>query len=135
MIEDLTTLAGPAIDGTGKITLAAFDGRSYEFKLAIGQLRQLQSDRRKGAYALHKSLIDGSWFVDDLVAILRVGLRGGGMSAEETARVVRDLIEPTPPMELLPTAKIVLSIGLYGPPDDAIGSQTGKETAEKKKTE
>lgn len=115
------------IDGTGRITIAAFDGREYTFRLAIGELRALEADRRRGVYALSRSFDDGTWHLDDAISVIRIALRGGGMEAQEVSDIVKNWVESKPPMEYFPLAKTILLVGLFGPPDDPVGKKAEAE--------
>jgi len=100
------------------LTLDWADG-TYPFRLAIGELRELQEKVDCGPLVLFRRLQDGSWRVDDMAQILRLGLIGGGMTPAEALRLTRVYVEQRPPLENVLHAQGVLWVALAGAPDEA----------------
>lgn len=108
---------------SGDIEIEWGDG-THRFRLAIGQLRELQEKTGQGPGALLQRLSTGGWRVDDAPQILRLGLIGGGMAPIDAARLVRVYAEERPPMESIQPALTVLMAGLFGVPDEPVGKET-----------
>lgn len=103
-----------------KVTLAWADG-DYVFRLAWGQLAELQEKTNAGPYVVLQRLYEGTWRVEDLSNVLRLGLIGGGMPPVEALKKVRTYVEARPPLESVPFATVVLSAGLMGAQDEQPG--------------
>lgn len=101
------------------ITLDWADG-TYPFRLAWGELEKLQEACDSGPYVILNRLIDGSWRLADISAVIRCGLIGGGMSPADALKKVRLYVEDRPPMENLTIAQAVLSAGIVGAPDEDV---------------
>lgn len=108
-----------------------WDGGEHQFALDIGGLRAVQDRCDAGPLAVLCRLLDGSWKVEDVLTPLRHGLTGGGMSATEAEKLVRDMAAETPLVRLVRPAAAVLSIALHGPEDDPLedGDAAGKPDA------
>ena len=66
-------------------------GGEHTFALTIGGLRALQDACAAGPQEVLMRLVNGTWRVDDPLAILRHGLIGGGMAKD----AARDLVNRT----------------------------------------
>lgn len=102
---------------------------TYKFRLAIGQLRELQERVGVGPLKLLKALLADEWRVDDAPAIIRLGLIGGGMSPVDALKKVRFYVEERPPAESIKVAVAVLMCGIYGPPEEPVGKEAAPATA------
>lgn len=100
----------------------------HTFRLAIGQLRELQDKTGTGPFALLRRLMDGTWKVDDLREIIRLGLIGGGMKPLEALGLVKNYVEGRPLMESLVPAKAIMTAALFGDPEDDVGKDKPGET-------
>ncbi|NBJ13339.1 gene transfer agent family protein [Microvirga arsenatis] len=100
----------------------------YTFRLAIGQLRELQDKTGVGPYALLARLIDGTWRVDDLRETIRLGLIGGKVDPLKALGLVRTYVEGRPLAESVNPAKAILSAAIFGNPEDPVGKQKPEET-------
>lgn len=109
----------------GEIELE-WGGEDRRFRLAIGQLRELQDRTNAGPLELLKRLQDGTWRVDDARDTLRLGLIGGGMKPDEAAKLVRQYVDDYgyPPIAHIDFAKAVLFAALFGPEDETVGKAT-----------
>jgi hypothetical protein len=95
----------------------------YKFRLAIGQLRELQDKTGVGPYALLSRVIDRTWKVDDLREVIRLGLIGGGLEPLKALSLVKNYVEGRPLMESLTPVKVILAAALFGDPDDPVGKR------------
>lgn len=103
---------------TGTITLAWGDDE-YPFRLAIGELQELERKTDAGPLELYDRLIARKWHVADLREIHRNGLIGGGMAPPDAMKLVRRYVDERPLMESVSTAQAILLSALLGPPDDS----------------
>lgn len=99
------------------LTLDWADG-SHVFRLAIGQMRELQEKTDCGPLTLFRRFEAGDWRVDDVAHVLRLGLIGGGMTPIDALRLTRTYVEDRPPLENVLHAQAVLWCGLAGAPDE-----------------
>lgn len=123
-----------AVKRHGTVTLRWGDGE-HDFRLALGNLRELQDKTGAGPMELLRRLSDGRWRVDDVRETLRVGLLGGGAKPAEASKLVERYVDERPRAESVPVAQAVLMFTLYGDPDDKVvvagesgrrGSQSGQ---------
>ncbi|MDP9837602.1 hypothetical protein J2T09_002354 [Neorhizobium huautlense] len=111
------------------ITIPWGDG-DFKFRLGWGELEELQEKTDAGPYVVLQRLHAGTWRVQDISNVIRMGLIGGGMAPDQAVKKVRYYVEQRPPMENVPHAIAVLSAGLMGAPDESLG----KPRAPKRKT-
>ncbi|WGG61864.1 gene transfer agent family protein [Brucella intermedia] len=93
------------------------------FRLAWGQLSSLQEACDAGPYVILERIMNGTWKMNDIRETIRYGLIGGGMTPSEALKLVREYVEDRPPVESLMVAQAVLSAGLVGAPEEAVGEQ------------
>jgi hypothetical protein len=105
---------------SAKIT-APFAGEEYEFRMAWGDLIKLQEKRDLGPYEITTRLHAGTWRLEDIREVIRIGLIGGGMAVPLAAKLVREHVEGSPGMEHLALAQIIMQAGLVGAPDEPLG--------------
>lgn len=94
---------------------------TYRFRLGWGELAELQEKTEAGPYVILSRLHSHQWRVQDISNVIRLGLIGGGMPASDALKKVRFYVENLPPLESHPYAVAVLSAGLLGAPDEAVG--------------
>lgn len=99
------------------ITLTWGDG-DYVFRLAWGQLSELQEKCDAGPFVILNRLSSGTWKVEDIAHVIRLGLIGGGLKPVEALKLVRSYVEDRPPMESLLTAQAILAAAVMGAPDE-----------------
>ncbi|WP_375458888.1 gene transfer agent family protein [uncultured Enterovirga sp.] len=104
----------------GSITLLWGDGE-HRFRLAIGQLRELQTKCNAGPLEILDRLANRTWRIDDARETIRLGLIGGGMEPIAALERVLNYVDARPPMESLQTAQAVLIAAIIGVPDDPVG--------------
>ena len=103
-----------------RIDLDWGDG-TYTFRLAWGQLAELQEKCDAGPYVVLHRLQTGSWRIEDISSVIRLGLIGGGLTPVEALKKVRAYVENRPPMENLLFAIGILSAGVTGAPEEPSG--------------
>ena len=103
-----------------KITLTWGDG-DYDFRLGWGQLAELQEKTNAGPYVVLTRLYDGTWRVEDISNVIRLGLIGGGMKPTDALNKVRIYVEARPPIENTQTAIAITAAGLMGADDEPLG--------------
>lgn len=101
---------------------------THRFRLAIGQLRELQEKCDAGPAEIFHRLTEQRWRVEDLRETIRLGLIGGGMTPAAALVKVRRYVEDRPLMESVPVARAVLLAALMGVPGDEVGKEGREET-------
>jgi hypothetical protein len=114
---------------TGRIS-ADFAGEQYDFCIRIGELVELQEKCEAGPGMVLMRLMANQWRVEDIPAVIRLGLIGGGMDPVSASRLVRRHVEErtfdwggTEGLGIL--AVKILAAGLNGAPDEP-GKATGE---------
>ncbi|XHE12395.1 gene transfer agent family protein [Agrobacterium deltaense] len=102
------------------VTFDWADG-AHSFRLAWGQLAELQEKCDAGPYVVLQRLHSGAWRIEDISNIIRLGLVGGGMEPAQALKLVRRYVEARPPMENLIPAQVILSAALTGAPEEKVG--------------
>ena len=118
--------------GDGSVTRLWGDGE-HKFRLRIGELRELENKRNSGAFEIYQRLAAGSWRIDDVREVLRLGLIGGGMAAPLALGLVAKYAKETTFLMNVVVAREVIMAGLFGDPDDVVGkllAETGAATSE-----
>ncbi|MCZ7451034.1 gene transfer agent family protein [Agrobacterium rhizogenes] len=105
---------------SARIELDWGDG-TYTFRLAWGQLIELQEKCDAGPYVILQRLQTGAWQIEDISNVIRLGLIGGGMTAVDALKKTRAYVEAFPPMDNLLPAQGILAAALMGAPDEAVG--------------
>jgi hypothetical protein len=111
----------------GSITFPWADGE-YRFRLAIGQLRELQDKSNAGPAELVQRLTVGTWRVDDIRETLRLGLIGGGTKPTEALVLVKRYVDDRPWLENVHPAHAVLMAALVGDPNEPVGKDEAAAT-------
>lgn len=106
-------------------------GDEQVFRLAIGELRELQEKTNAGPAQLLRRMHDDSWRIDDVRETLRIGLIGGGMKPAAALALVRRYVDEleTPPAEQVPVCRGILFAAVFGTPDEAVGDPASGEAA------
>lgn len=116
-------------DGSGKVSFQFGDG-TYDFRLPLGQLRELQDKTDAGPLELHRRITGGTWRVDDLREIIRLGLIGGGTSPTDALKLVARYVDDRPLNEAVAPAAMILYFALIGPEDDPAGKAPAAQDQE-----
>lgn len=98
-----------------------FGDDEYVFRLAWGQISELQEKTGCGPFFLLSRFESGEWKIEDISEIIRLGLIGGGMVPIDALKLVRRYVMERPPLENLPLAQAVLIAGLMGAPEEQPG--------------
>lgn len=112
-------------------TLFTWADGEHDFRLAIGQLRELQEKCGAGPAEIHNRLAAGTWRVDDIRETIRLGLIGGGMTPTDALVLVTRYVDNRPLMENVVAAQAVLLVALIGAPDDKVGKPKAVKTRKK----
>lgn len=114
---------------SASIPLIFGDGE-YTFRLAIGQLNELDEKCDAGPMEQMARLQGGTWRLKDLRETIRLGLIGGGLAPADAFRMVRRYVDDRPLAESVPIAQAVLYAAVIGDPGDELGEDgAGTETA------
>lgn len=108
-----------------RIELDWADG-TYAFRLAWGQLVELQEKCDAGPYVVLNRLYGGQWKVEDIANVIRLGLIGGGTKPADALRLTRAYVEAYPPLDNVLIAQAVLAAGLQGAPEEKVGEDEGE---------
>jgi hypothetical protein len=108
------------------ITLTWGDGE-HRFRLAIGQLRELQEKADAGPAEIVDRLSSGRWRIDDVRETIRLGLIGGGMAPGDAYRLTVRYVDERPWLENVRPAQAVLMAALVGAPDEPVGKAEAAE--------
>lgn len=101
----------------------------YTFRLAWGQLIELQEKTDCGPAYLLDQMWQNNWKVQHISEIIRLGLIGGGQTPSDALKLVRNYVESRPPIENLSVAQAILALSLHGAPEETKGE--AKAAAEK----
>lgn len=112
------------------ITIAWADGE-HRFRLAIGQLRELQEKCDAGPAEIAARLSNGRWRLNDVRETIRLGLIGGGMAPGDAHKLTVRYVDERPWLESVQPAQAVLMAALVGVPEEPVGNeaQGGKDAA------
>lgn len=111
------------------ITFPWADGE-FTFDLRLGEIRKLQEKTGIGPGVILQHLQTGEWKVDDYRETILQGLLGGGMSAPDAAKLVKNWVDERPAKESLIPAQTILMAFILGAPQ----GKKGKATKTKKRT-
>lgn len=111
--------------------VAFFGDRDHTFHLTPAMIRELEAVTGTGIGAIYRRLTDRDFRHGDMLAVIRLGLIGGGLAPEIAARLVATYAEPTPILEVYRLALDVLTVLFFGkieePNDDAQLSAAGEQ--------
>jgi hypothetical protein len=106
------------------ITLTWGDG-DHHFRLGWGEIAKLQEACDAGPFVILDRLRSGTCRLEDISAVIRWGLIGGGKAPAEAAKLVRLFVEDRPPAENRLTAYAVMGAGCHGAPEEQIEKKSG----------
>ena len=112
----------------GSTTLLWADGE-HRFRLAIGQLRELQEKCDAGPGELLLRLTSHRWRVDDILQTIRLGLIGGGMSPTNALVLVKRYVEDRPWGENIVIAAQIIVAAVTGDPNEERDTSKKAEAA------
>lgn len=103
-------------------------GGEHPFRLGIGELRAIEQRSDAGSAVVMMRLLTGQWKIDDVVAPLRLGLVGGGMSEKDASILVDAVLKETAsPYTLAVTAADVIRRFIMWDGDDQPGEPVAVE--------
>lgn len=108
-----------------KVTLQ-WPGGEHDFALTIGGLRAVQAACDAGPMQVYTALRTGAWRLDMPMAVLRHGLIGGGMDADEARKSIDRLFDAHPLAKFIAPAMLVIAAAVMGVDDDPVGETTGE---------
>lgn len=113
------------------IVTADFGDGEYAFRLAIGQLEELQEKTDAGPYVVLRRLFDGTWRVADIRETIRLGLIGGGLEPLKALNLVRRYIDDRGSwLASASIAQAILGASLSGAPEEEPGKSAAPEAKE-----
>lgn len=102
------------------MTLQWADG-TYIFRIAIGQLRELQEKCDAGPLEMYRRMIIGNWRLDDVRETIRLGLiGGGGVPPAAALKLVERYVDARPLLESVEIARVILGVVLLPIEDDPL---------------
>lgn len=116
---------------TAEITLP-FGDTEQKFRLGLKELLKLQercADKvlgERGPFRILRDIEAGNGRVEDIRQPILLGLQGGGMPAEQAAKLVKEWVEDRPWHENTIIAMLIIRQALAGPVDDTI-KETGDD--------
>lgn len=111
----------------GRIELDFADG-TYGFRLAIGELEELQEKTGVGPYALLRRLLANDWLIEDVRQSIRLGLIGGGAEPIAAKKLVERYIDQRSDwLNNAMLAQAIVSAALVGAPEEVPGKDSAPE--------
>lgn len=110
-----------------------FGGGTFRFRLAMGELEELQEATGVGPYRCLQRLLGGEWHVQDVRDTIRLGLIGGGASPPDALSLTRRYVEERPDwIRNASVAISVLSAALAGAPEEQPSKKGGAPKARRR---
>lgn len=103
---------------------------SYRFRLAWGQLTELQDKCDAGPFVILGRLRGGTWRMEDISNVIRLGLIGGGLEPIKALKLTRAYVEDRPPLENHHVALAIMTAGLIGAPEEDASKKNGSPKTE-----
>lgn len=107
-----------------------FGDDTYSFRLGYGELIEVQEKTDCGPFVLYERLRNFQWKVQDLYAVVRCGLIGGGMTPVDAMKLADRYVKQRPPMENHHLAFAILAAGIMGAADETIEDKRAKAAAD-----
>jgi hypothetical protein len=105
-----------------------FGDGAQRFRLAMGELEELQEKTGAGPFKVAQRLMTGDWLVADVRETIRLGLIGGGLHPLQALGLVRRYVDERPHwLANAAIAQIVLSAALAGAPEEEPGKEGAPE--------
>ena len=115
------------MDGTARVSYPFGDGE-YSFRLALGELQELQGKCQAGPERIYRRLVSGDWELFDVSETIRIGLIGAGMKADTALALAQRYIYEVPNwLENKKIAIVVLGAALIGPEIKNPGKGEGED--------
>jgi hypothetical protein len=94
--------------------VAFFGDHDHTFLLTPAMIRELEAVTGTGIGAIYRRLTERDFRHGDMLAVIRLGLIGGGASPQIAAGLVATYAEPTPILEIYKLALDVLTVLFFG---------------------
>jgi hypothetical protein len=107
-----------------------FADGEYDFRLAWGQLVELQEKCDAGPLFILNRLNSGEWRIEDISNVIRLGLIGGGLKPSEARTLTVRYVEERPLLENHMLAVVVLQAALMGSPEEPVGEREAASPTE-----
>jgi hypothetical protein len=94
----------------------------------------LQEECDAGPFEILRRLSNGTWRVQEIAGVIRLGLIGGKNNNIDPAaalKLVRSYVESRPPVENLVMARGILGVAVHGAPDEKPGEGDAAPETEK----
>lgn len=105
-----------------------FGDGTYTFRLALGELEELQEKTGLGPFVVMQRLASNEWKTSDVRETLRIGLIGGGTPAADALRLVRRYVDDRPDwLKNALIARVVVQSALIGAPEELPGKEPAPE--------
>ncbi|MBD9569033.1 gene transfer agent family protein [Ensifer sp. ENS08] len=102
-------------------------GGEHAFRLGIGELRAIEQKCDAGCAVVLMRLLSSAWKIDDVIAPLRLGLIGAGMSERDAQRAVDAALDVSSPYALaVPAADVLQRFIMGNSADKPGGDQSGE---------
>jgi len=98
-----------------------------QYRLGIGQLRELQEKCNKGPLEILSDLQSGRWRYDDILQPIRLGLVGGGLGLSEALILAERNVTPGRLAECALIAMAIVGAAITGAPDEPIKMPKGAD--------
>lgn len=117
----------PFENRNGRVELEFADG-TYGFRLAIGELEELQEKTECGPYTLLRRLLANDWKVDDVRQTIRLGLIGSGTEPVAAKKLVERYVDQRSDwLNNAMIAQAIVSAALVGAPEEEPGKSVEPE--------
>jgi hypothetical protein len=105
-----------------------FGDAPHRFRLALGELEELQEKTGVGPFRLLNKLIGDEWSTHDVRETLRLGLVGGGMKPTDALTLIRRYVDKRPDwIANAMAAKVVIMAAITGAPEEQPGKSAAPE--------
>lgn len=105
-----------------------FGDGSHRFRLALGELEELQEKTGIGPFLLWQRLLNGEWRIADVRETLRLGLIGGGMEPVAALNLIRRYADARQDwLAHSVLAQAIVLAAIAGAPEEVPGKSGGPE--------
>ena len=105
-------------------TILRWPGGEHPVHVGLTELEVIQQVTDCGPEFLLHKINAGQWKHHELMEVIRNGLIGGGMSEDQAKHVVSRAFIQYPLIGMKVPAQQLLSLCLFGPPDDPVGEDS-----------
>lgn len=115
------------MSSVGTVTLIWGNGENQFCIARIGELLALEDKCGAGIMTILHRIQREEWYVNDIRETIRLGLIGGGMTAEKAMTAVKLHVDGRPLMESVMLAHAIIAAAIVGVPDDIVGKPQAAE--------